>query len=297
MIQERRIDSKSSQTASYTCFSRGCATREKNPQFRGPDYLAEVLFPPMAKLILNVTSLRQWIICKMFPPGIHEYVLARTKVMDSVFVDALDAHFDQIIVLGAGFDTRAIRFSAKNLGTKIFELDIATTQKEKERVLKRKHIQIPSELVFVPIDFDHENIMDILLKAGFQLNKKNLFLWEGTTMYLSNLAVDGTLEFIRNTAASGSRVIFDYIYASVIRRENSLYGEERGYEMVEKVGERWRFGIEDGAINNFLEKRGYKLVVHYSPADLERIFLTNEDGTLFSRINGTHCIVMAEVNF
>jgi methyltransferase (TIGR00027 family) len=294
-MAKRRIETKSSQTADYTCFSRGCATREKDPRFRGPDYLAEVLFPPMARFMLNVAPLRKFIMRRMFPPGIHEYVFTRTKVMDSAFVEALEAHFTQIVLLGAGFDTRALRFADRNRGTKVFELDAPTTQQSKIEVLRRKKVSLPTELLFAPIDFDREGIFDVLSKAGYQPGQKSLFLWEGVTMYLAAQAVDNTLDFIRRCAAPGSRVAFDYIYASVLRRENRYYGEQRGFEMVAKVGEGWTFGLEEGEIESFLEKRGFDVVTHYTLLELEKLYLTEPDGTLHARVNGTHCIVLASV--
>ncbi|MBN2245579.1 MAG: SAM-dependent methyltransferase [Candidatus Aminicenantes bacterium] len=294
-MTNRRLETKSSRTASYTCFSRGCATREKDPRFRGPDTMAELLFPPLVRLILDVAPLRQLMIQKMFPPGIHEYVLARTRVMDKAFIEALELQFDQIILLGAGFDTRAIRFSDSNHGTKIFELDAPNTQKAKLGVLQKKRIPIPENVIFADIDFDNQDIHEILSVAGFMDGKKNLFLWEGVTMYLNAQAIDNTLEFIRNSSSPGSRLVFDYIYASVLRRENSFYGEKEGYDLVASVGETWSFGLEDGEISDFLKKRGFTLVNHFTPKKMEESFLTKPDGTLHARVNGTHCIAITEV--
>ena len=294
-MPERRIEIKSSQTADYTCFSRGCATREHDPRFRGPDTMAELLFPPKARLMLNVAPLRKFIMHRMFPPGMHEYVFVRTKVMDTAFVEALDAGFAQIVLLGAGFDTRTLRFADRNRGTKIFELDAPTTQQAKVGVLRRKKIPLPEDLIFAPINFDREAIADVLTKAGFQSGQKSLFLWEGVTMYLSAQAVDKTLDFIRHSSTPGSRVAFDYIYAGVIRQENRYYGEQQGFEMVAKVGEGWTFGLEEGEIGPFLIQRGFQLVAHYTSTDLEKLYLTEPDGTLHARVNGTHCIVLASV--
>lgn len=294
-MSQHRIETKSSQTASYTCFSRGCATREKDPRFRGPDYMAELLFPPMARVMLNVTPLRKFVIQRMFPPGMHEYVFTRTKVMDATFLEALDAGFPQIVLLGAGFDTRALRFANRNRGTKIIELDAPTTQRAKIGVLNQKKIPLPDELVFAPINFDREEIADALANAGYQAFQRTLFLWEGVTMYLSAQAVDKTLDFIRSRSASGSRVVFDYLYAAVIRKENRYYGEQKAYDMVARAGESWTFGLEEGEIGSFLAKRGFELTVNFTPTDLEKLFLTKPDGTLHARVNGTHCIAVAAV--
>jgi len=232
---------------------------------------------------------------KLFPTGIHEYVLARTKLFDEVFVDALGHDFPQVVLLGSGMDTRAFRFQDKNKGTTIFDLDIHATQRYKREILERKKIALPDTLVFAPIDFSKQRIADVLSEARYREGQQTLFLWEGVTMYLEPEAVDGTLSFVRNSAAEGSIVAFDYVRASVLRRENTLYGEKGGYDRVAKAGERWTFGIEDGAIERFLAERGLKLLSHYAPADLEAAYLTAEDGTKFGRINETHCIVIAGV--
>jgi O-methyltransferase involved in polyketide biosynthesis len=92
-----------------------------------------------------------------------------------------------------------------------------------------------------------------------------------------------------------SIVAFDYVYASVLRRENKFFGEKEIYETVLRAGEGWTFGIEDGAIADFLTQRGFKLITHHAPSDLEKRYLTAEDGMRFGRVNGTHCIVTASV--
>jgi methyltransferase (TIGR00027 family) len=294
-MTKRTIEHKASNTAGYTCFSRACASREKGERFCGPDNLAEIFLPLGARVILGIPLLRWLFMRKIAPPGIYEYVLARTKLFDEVFINALRSRFAQIVLFGAGFDTRALRFTNENLGSKIFELDIQTTQRPKVEILKRKQIVIPKELVFVPIDFDRESIADALGNAGYANNQRTLFIWEGVTMYLTSDAVDRTLDFIRCSAMEESIVVFDYVYASVLRRENKFYGEREIYETVSSAGEGWTFGIEDGTIEDFLTRRGFKLMTHYIPSDLEKAYLIADDGKRFGHINGTHCIVTASI--
>ena len=295
-MTKRTIDRKASNTAGYTCFSRACATREKDERFRGPDYMAEVFLPLFAKGILNVPFLRRFFMKRIAPSGIYEYVLARTKLLDEIFIDALEDNVSQIVLLGAGMDTRALRFKSRNEGTKIFELDIRTTQRPKIEILNRRGVGLPEEIVFVSIDFNRQSLSEVLLAAGYQGNERSLFLWEGVTMYLTSDAVDSTLAFIRDSGAEGSMVVFDYIYASVLRRENRYYGEKEIFERVSKAGEGWTFGIEEGAIEEFLSERGFRIISHYAPPDLEKAYLTADDGALFGRINGTHCIVIATLS-
>ncbi|MBN1875522.1 MAG: SAM-dependent methyltransferase [Anaerolineae bacterium] len=292
---ESKVERKGSSTAGYTCFSRACATREKDERFRGPDHLAEIFMPPFARVLLNVPFLRKWCMHRMFPTGIHEYVLARTRVFDEVFVDALERGFSQIVLLGSGMDTRAFRFQEKNRGATIFDLDIYTTQHYKREVLDRKKIATPGGLVFVPINFNKQCLADVLAQAGYRDGQETLFLWEGVTMYLDAGAVDGTLAFIRNSAAEGSIVVFDYVRASVLRCENSLYGEKAIRGTVARAEEDWVFGIEDGAIEGFLAEHDFKMLSHHTPSDLEIAYLMAEDGTKLGRINETHCIVIAGI--
>lgn len=294
-MTNRRIETKASRTAAYTCFSRACATREPNPYLRGPDTLAEAILPPLPRFMLDFTPLRKFLMRQMFPPGIYEYVCARTKVMDTAFLDALEARFAQIVLLGAGFDTRALRFSGNNHGTKVYELDVPTTQEPKIEIFRKKKFDIPPELIFVPIDFDREDIFEVLNKAGYTSGQKTLFQWEGVSMYLSAQAVDNTLAFIRKHSAPGSRIVFDYIYASVLRQENRYYGEQDIFKTVSKAGEGWTFGLDAGKVESFLAARGFEIIAHYTPTELEKLYLTTEDGTLHGRVNGTHCIVLAAV--
>ncbi|MBN1978115.1 MAG: SAM-dependent methyltransferase [Anaerolineae bacterium] len=294
-MTERKIEREGSSTAGYTCFSRACAAREQDERLHGPDYLAELFMPPIPNILLNVPFLRKWCMRRMFAPGIHDYVLARTRLFDRAFVDALERGFPQVVLLGAGVDTRALRFQDRNRGTTIFDLDIHATQRYKREVFARKKVVLPESLVFAPIDFNKQRLADVLAQAGYRDGQQTLFLWEGVTMYLEPEAVDGTLAFIRGSAAEGSVVVFDYVRASVLRRENTLYGEKGGYDMVANAGERWMFGIEDGEIEGFLAGRGFELLAHYTPSILEAAYLTAEDGKRFGRINETHCIVIAEV--
>ncbi|MBN2556914.1 MAG: SAM-dependent methyltransferase [Anaerolineales bacterium] len=295
-MKQRTIDRKASNTAGYTCFSRACATRERSEQLRGPDDMAEIFLPVFAKVLLNVPALRKFFMRKIAPLGIYEYVIARTKVLDECFVDALEHGFRQIVLLGAGMDTRALRFADQNQGTKIYELDVRTTQQPKLEILKRKHVALPEELVFVPIDFNKENLADVLIRAGYREQQQSLFLWEGVTMYLNADAVDRTLDFIRTSARVGSIVVFDYIYASVLRKENTRYGEAEIFNRVSKAGEGWTFGVEAGEIEPFLSARGFQMTAHHTPRQLEQRYLTTEEGHLLARINGTHCIAIAEAH-
>jgi methyltransferase (TIGR00027 family) len=281
-------------TAGFTCFTRACATREEEP-FRGPDHMAEIFLPGFASLILNVPLLRRVFMHKVAPAGIYEYVMVRTRIFDAAFVKALQEGFPQIVILGAGMDTRALRFAQTNHGTRVFELDLPKVQEPKLDILWRNGIAFPDELTFVPIDFNHQDMGKELARAGYRKDRQTLFTWEGICMYLQAEAVDQTLAFIRSSAGSGSRMVMDYVRAAVLRGGRKYYGESQICATVSGTGEGWTFGIEEDKFPEFLAERGFKLEQHYTPLEMEKAFLTAPDGSLFGRVNGTHCIAEARL--
>ena len=292
-MKEQPVKYKTS-TAGFTCFTRACAVREDISRFRGSDDMAQIFLPAFASVILHVPFLRRVFMHKVAPSGIYEYVIARTKIFDRYFLEALQDGVSQIVILGAGMDTRALRFAAQNMGTRIFEVDQPGVQQSKLQILRRKNVLMPVELVFVPMDFNTQDLGLKLAAAGFKTNQRTLFLWEGVCMYLQADAVDRMLAFIHGAAGQDSMIVFDYVLASVLRKEHKLYGEEQIYTTVAGTGEGWRFGIEEGMLGPFLAQRGYHLLKHYTSQDMQREFLTGEDGSMFGCINGMHHIASAK---
>ncbi|HTX61874.1 MAG TPA: SAM-dependent methyltransferase, partial [Methanobacterium sp.] len=222
----------------------------------------------------------------------YEYVIARTKFIDSLFQKAIESEFEQILIFGAGFDSRSVRFAKLSKKTKIYELDAPVTQNAKISQLKNRGIAINPNSIFIPVDFNKESVGKKLLESGFKKNQKSLFVLEGLTMYLDPVAVEDTFRLINEFAGEGSEVVFDYVYSSVLREENLYYGESEVYTGVKDRNEPWCFGIEKGEIRSFLENYDLKLVEHLNSEDLENKYFRSGTSTL-SKVNGTHCIVQA----
>jgi methyltransferase (TIGR00027 family) len=289
----KRIERKTSRTAQYTCLSRAAAYREKRECYKGVDNIAYILVPGYVKCVLRFP----WL-CRLYnrfftPRGIYEYLIARTKYIDAVFTDALKEGIDQIIIFGAGFDSRAQLFNNLNTSTRIYELDAPITQGNKLQVFKKLKIAIPENLVFVPIYFDRESLGEKLGEAGFEENRKSLFIMEGITMYLNAASIDSTFRFIRDASEGGSLVLFDYIYAGVLRQENRYYGERDVFQKVSKLKEKFTFALEEGEIEEFLSRYGFCLKNHSDAKELEKKYFQNREGKIVGKINATHGIVTA----
>ena len=223
----------------------------------------------------------------------YEYVIARTKYIDEVFKDALAYRFEQILIFGAGFDTRALRFQDVAGTTKIFELDAPITQDAKIRQYQKRGLSIPPNVVFIPIDFDKESLPVKLEEAGFGRYRRSLFILEGLLMYLRSESVADTFRTIQDFAGKNSEIVFDYIYASVLRHEGQYYGERKIVESVAKAGEQWHFGIEQGETERFLSTYDLRLCDHRDAHGLEQMYFKDATGTIVGRVNGTHCLVRA----
>ena len=277
-----------------TCLSRACSALETNRCYKSDDHIAPLLLPGFLMPFLQVSLTRKLFSKVAAPKGIYEYVIARTKYIDAVFRQTLAEQFEQILIFGAGFDTRALRFQDAMGKTRVFELDVPVTQQAKMSQYRKRHLAVPRNLKFIAIDFDKESLSMKIDDAGFYKQQRSLFILEGLVMYLQPESVDATFQTIREYAGKGSWVVFDYIYASVLRNEGSCYGEKGIVKTVSGAGEQWHFGIEKGQIEQFLAGYAMRLVDHKDAKDLEKAYFSDSNGKLIGSVNGTHCLVTAE---
>jgi len=289
----KRIQSQTSRTAEWTCLSRAASFFEPNPSFHGNDNVAPRLVPTPMRIMLQTRFGRFLFHRVLGGRGMYEYVIARTRYIDAAFELALSEGFHEIVLLGAGFDTRALRLASAARAS-IFELDVPVTQNAKIGRYHQRHLSIPANLHLVAIDFDRESIAERLAASGFSSGKRCLFILEGVLMYLQPESVDTTFRTLQSLGGPRSRIVFDYVRASVLRGEGSLYGQEGVTRSVEKVNESWHFGLDPGQVSSFLSTYGFALVDHLDAAGLEKLYFTSENGTISGRVNATHCIVTAE---
>ena len=157
------------------------------------------LFPIWVKYKMSGTYFGYPRIPKEGAEGVADLVVARTLYFDRM-IDRVLGDVEQFVLLGAGYDTRA--YGALNeVGIAFFELDQPTTQKLKIASLRKAGIDM-SQVTFVEVDFTEESIFEKLRAASYDPAKKTLFLWEGVTLYLSEVDdVRDTLKDINGHAA------------------------------------------------------------------------------------------------
>jgi methyltransferase (TIGR00027 family) len=197
--------------------------------------------------------------------GALTFIVCRCRYFDDYLQEYLKSGTAQLVILGAGLDSRAYRDELLQGVVKIFEVDHPATQASKIERVKKVFGKIPTNVAYVPIDFNDETL-DKLLGCGYDWSLKTLFIWEGVTFYLDAEAVDATLAWVRANAAPGSAIIFDYQYISEPTRAHAMLSRF--------TGERRAFAIEKGQIEDFLTRRGFTHVVNASADQLKRLYCT-----------------------
>ena len=208
-----------------------------------------------------------WLIDNRWP-GVRSSVVARTRLIDDAIATALVEPIEQLVILGAGFDSRAYRLPGMR-GIAVFEVDHLDTQTTKRQALARELSVLPPHVRFVAIDFNRQGLESVMPAAGYRESARTFFLWEGVTNYLTEAAVDTTLRWC-SRAAPGSLVLFTYIHRDVLTRPGIFVGTDRLFASLAKAGEQLTFGLEPSELPEFLSKRGLSLESDVGAAEYRR---------------------------
>jgi methyltransferase (TIGR00027 family) len=288
-MSDQSIEQSPSQTALFSALRRALAYRHYRDEKFGADYLAEIFLPAQYRFFMRFKRIRDRARAQlsMAMPGMNEYIIARTRFFDSLFREALRRLVPQIVLLGAGYDSRPYRFAAENKGTRIFELDAAPTQERKIKQLKSASISIPEGVKFVPVNFRSERLKEVLEKAGFSSQERALFLWEGVSYYLEREAVGETLEFAGRAQAE-SVFAFDYAVTLSETEAGGYYGAAEFLEAMKSfhTAEGLLFSNKPDEIEAFLAGCNLRLRDDLGHEAIEQNFLKDENGVLLGKVTG-----------
>ena len=141
---------------------------------------------------------------------IHTENVLRLRYAEERLDDAIAEGVGQYVILGAGFDTFALRRPDVANRVRVFELDHPATQRAKRERLRRLGLAQPPNLAFVPVDFEVDALDAALASAGFDATRPAFFSWLGVTYYLTLQAIRETLDRIAAGAAPGSYLLLDH---------------------------------------------------------------------------------------
>jgi methyltransferase (TIGR00027 family) len=187
-------------------------------------------------------------------PGVRTSVVARTRLIDDTLSGLPSEQLGQLVILGAGFDSRPYRLGCLRTST-IFEVDHPDTQEAKRRALARALPALPPNVTFIASDFDLGELGPAMEATGYRPCLPTVFLWEGVTNYLSEAAVDATLRWSAR-AASGSVLLFTYIHSDALTHPEKFAGANRLHATLSKVDEQLTFGMDPALMGDYLAERG-----------------------------------------
>lgn len=289
-------ESQLSELARGAALVRALAARDEREEIRGKDFLAELFLADESKNTLNDPAIREWLLKNYLPYGVYAYTIARTAYFDHIVEQAFRDGVPQIVILGAGYDSRPYRFANVIAETRIFELDDINLLKRKAKLLEQSGVPIPKKLSYIPLSYDITILKANLAAAGFDWGKQTLFIWEGATYYLAPEEVDKTLRFMGADIPAGSAVCFDYNTVSKDRPGADIENEFSESMGTIPSGESRQFAIEEGKEGIFLAERDFMIIENIDAEEMERRYLTLGDGTSVGKVPARHHIAYASLS-
>ena len=256
-----------SRTAQYMALFRAIETLRPSQKRLFTDPFAMIFLDNTLKLAVKISSipfLRNLIfkIIQNKAPGALSSGIARTKYIDDLLEQTISDGVEQVIILGAGFDTRALRLNfLKNIS--IIEIDHPDTSNIKIKKLENKIGNLPSNVKYYQLDFEKQNLTDLATKYNLNLDIPTTIIWEGVTNYLNQEAVNKTFEFIQKFSDK-TYIIFTYIDKLVLENPQAFQGTEQLFKNLKKSEEPYTFGIQPDKLSEYLNKFDLTLIENKS---------------------------------
>jgi methyltransferase (TIGR00027 family) len=259
-------------TAEAVCFFRAVETLRPAPRrvlcdpfarhFLGPAWRIAADAPLTRHLFSSHSALSSLTDFGAF--GLQRFVAARHRFIDDALVDFLASGGEQVVVLGAGFDARALRFGEALGERPLFEVDFPATQDKKRRALDaaigRGHIKAETARTtrWLPIDFEQTTLENGLLQSPFSPDLKTFYIWEGVSMYLRPATVSATLETLARISVPGSELALD-LWTPPTARHPIAALRRSGARMLALLGEPLHFALQPSEAPDYFGERGFRI--------------------------------------
>lgn len=283
-----------SRTAEFMAVFRASEHARPSGERAFSDPFARALLPPNLRLAAKLFSLRPTAALlnryiDRRSPGARTSGVARTRLIDE-WIEQAAAFIDQVVLLGAGFDTRAWRLDAI-ASARIFEVDHPNTAEVKQERLRAAGADL-ARATFVKVDFEKDDFDTLLRAAGFDPSRPAIVVWEGVSQYLNADVVSDVLRWAGRLAA-GSRFIFTYVHEGVLNGSRGFIGADEAIANVNASGEPWKFGLIPEQLPAYLRERGLVLRSDLGADDYRAQVLGAESRRM--RGYGFYHTVLAEV--
>ncbi len=187
-------------------------------------------------------------------------VVIRSRYAEDALKEATNRGTRQYVLIGAGFDSFALRRPAFSETLEIFEIDHPATQTFKIQRIKDCGISLPPSVHFVSADLANEDLAAALARSSFRRDEPAFFSWLGVTVYLTREANLATLRAVANVSAPGSELVFTYVDQDEFVPGRSRSPGDANAKAAAMVGEPYLSGFDPREIANDLMNTGLELI-------------------------------------
>jgi methyltransferase (TIGR00027 family) len=284
-------------TAEAVALFRAHEARRPRAQRVLDDPIAEKLLSPLARMWLRVPFAVADAALDGVDAGLCTAMVVRHRFLDDALVAALAIDheaidheaidheaidheaidheaIEQVVILGAGLDSRALRLAPALRGRRVFEVDVPSTQTRKRRALAAAGLDAGSA-VRVGCDFAAESFAEALARTpGFVVGARTFIVWEGVSMYLPREAVRRTLDDMGRVCGDGSLLGMDFWFV-VDGRDGRSRGRRLLPHVVAALGEPFLFSLPPEDAPGFLAKSRLVVVDAADGAQLATRYVKN----------------------
>jgi methyltransferase (TIGR00027 family) len=187
-------------------------------------------------------------------------VVIRSRYTEDALREATNRGTRQYVLIGAGFDSFALRRPAFSETLEIFEIDYPATQDFKIQSIKDCGISLPPSVHFVSADLANEDLTAALARSSFRRDEPAFFSWLGVTVYLTREANLATLRAVANVGAPGSELVFTYVDQIEFESGGSRSLGDTNANAVVMMGEPYLSGFDPNEIAGDLKHIGLELI-------------------------------------
>lgn len=266
-----------SRTGYLTAWARALSRLSDPPEVANDDDLAVHFLLPHHRVLNRFPRLARRLMDARVPGGVA-YFNARTRHLDAIVEREIDDGLEQLVILGAGFDSRALRFDDRLGAARVFEVDLPEVLALKRKHLADAKLPLPRRATQVALDFAKDDLTVKLRAAGYDGALRTLVLWEGVTFYLQHDEVSAVLRFVREHTGRESSIAFDYTTQDFFDGDHTGHGARQLADAWSKMGQVHRSAI--GSVSERLGAVGLSVVSDVGAFELERRYLTPKDGAV-----------------
>ncbi|HEY0319628.1 MAG TPA: SAM-dependent methyltransferase [Pyrinomonadaceae bacterium] len=206
-------------------------------------------------------------------PGLALHQALRKRYIEHAVREGLLEGFDQLVVLGGGLDSLAVRLHTEFPEASFIELDHPATQSVKARTLLRRRL-IGQNLKLLAVDFTKQGLEETLNAClDYSALRKTIFLAEGVLMYLDASEVDAVFDCVRRQSSSQKRFVFTFMEPDASGKAGFRRSTWLVRLWLRLKGEPFKWGLQGREMESFLTKRGFVLKEMATPATFREIYL------------------------